>query len=246
MLLFCIYLCSQICVVSGLCLKDQRSLLLQVKSELLVTDYYNQSYSTKLVNWNESIGCCEWSGVTCDDEGHVSGLDLSEEWINGGFDNSSSIFSLKHLQSLNLAFNDFRSTIPSGFNKLENLTYLNLSNAWFIGQVPSDEISHMTRLVTLDISAFLDLSIINLGDLVKNLVNIRQLYLDGVNISVGGEEWISALLQIPTLQELSMSDCQLWGPLESSLTRLENLSLIRLDSNFSHPPCQKPLPTLKT
>ncbi|KAK7245299.1 hypothetical protein RIF29_40138 [Crotalaria pallida] len=218
-------------MVSGLCLKDQRSLLLQLKS-----DYHLSADSRKLVTWSESIGCCEWSGVTCDDEGHVLGLDLSGESLVGGFDNSSTIFSLKHLQYLNLASNEFNSEIPSGFNKLENLTYLNLSKAGFIGQVPSEEISQMTRLVTLDISTHSELSITNLGNLVKNLVNIKQLYLDDVNISARGEEWNSAMLQIPTLQELSMSGCQLSGPLESSLTRLENISLLCLDwNNFSSP-----------
>ena len=80
-----------------------------------------------------SIDFCEWRGVACDEDGQVTGLDLSGESIYGGFDNSSTLFSLQNLQILNLSANNFSSEIPSGFNKLKNLTYLNLSHAGFVG-----------------------------------------------------------------------------------------------------------------
>ncbi|MED6156154.1 hypothetical protein PIB30_011884 [Stylosanthes scabra] len=135
-------------VISGLCLDDQRSLLLQFKNNLT----FDPIGSMTLSSWNESnTSCCEWSGVTCDHHGHVTGLDLSDDGIEGALDNSSSLFSLQHLQRLNLADNYFNSSIPSKFNKLENLTYLNLASAGFVGQVPI-EISQLARLVTLDLS----------------------------------------------------------------------------------------------
>ncbi|KAG4393280.1 hypothetical protein GLYMA_03G054800v4 [Glycine max] len=176
-------------------------------------------------------------GVTCDTEGHVTALDLSGESISGGFDDSSVIFSLQHLQELNLASNNFNSIIPSGFNKLDKLTYLNLSYAGFVGQIPI-EISQLTRLVTLDISCLsyltgqeLKLENPNLQKLVQNLTSIRQLYLDGVSIKVPGHEWCSAFLLLRDLQELSMSHCNLSGPLDPSLATLKNLSVIVLDQN---------------
>ncbi|KAG5071010.1 hypothetical protein JHK86_006221 [Glycine max] len=188
--------------------------------------------STKLKSWNQNIACCQWWGVTCDEESHVIGLDLSRESISGGFDNSSSLFGLQHLQNLNLSFNNFNSVIPSSINKLENLTYLNLAYAGFWGKIPM-EISQLSRLVTLDLSNLFrpELEIQNLGMFVRNFTKIRQLFLDGVTISAHGLAWQAALLQIPTLQELSMFDCNLSGPLYSSLTRLENLSVIYLGFN---------------
>ncbi|KAG5010035.1 hypothetical protein JHK87_018550 [Glycine soja] len=60
---------------------------------------------------------------------------------------------------------------------------------------------------------------------------IRQLYMDGVSVSAQGNEWCNALLQLHSLQELGMSNCNLSGPLDPLLTRLENLSVIRLDQN---------------
>ncbi|KAL9315293.1 hypothetical protein ACSQ67_016294 [Phaseolus vulgaris] len=220
--------------VSGQIVEDQQQSLLKLKNSLK----FEQEKSHKLVFWNSSIDCCKWTGVTCDKEGHVIGLDLNGESINGGFDNSSTLFNLQRLRILNLSVNNFSSEIPSGFSKLKNLTYLNLSIAGFVGQIPI-EISSLTRLVTLDISSLsfllghhpLKLEKIDLQMLVKNLTMIRQLYMDGVSVSAKGNEWINALLQLHSLQELSMSDCNLSGPLDPSLTRLQNLSIIRLDQN---------------
>ncbi|KAK4833443.1 hypothetical protein QYF36_005144 [Acer negundo] len=107
---------------------------------------FNSTLSLRLVRWNQSTDCCTWSGVDCDMAGHVIGLDLSEESIYGGIDNSTGLFALQHLRSLNLASNLFdEAQIPSRLANLTNLTYLNLSDAGFVGQIPI-EISSLTRL----------------------------------------------------------------------------------------------------
>ena len=180
--------------------------------------------------------------MSCDNEGHVTSLDLDGESISGEFHDSSVLFSLQHLQKLNLADNNFSSVIPSGFKKLNKLTYLNLSHAGFAGQVPI-HISQMTRLVTLDLSSSFStgevlkqLEIPNLQKLVQNLTSIRKLYLDGVSVTVPGHEWCSALISLHDLQELRMSYCNVSGPLDASLARLANLSVIVLDyNNISSP-----------
>ncbi|KAK7259995.1 hypothetical protein RIF29_25667 [Crotalaria pallida] len=230
---YCIYLSIHISVISGQCLEDQQSLLLQLKNNLT----HNLETSNKLKLWNQRVDCCQWGGVTCDKQGHVIGLDLRGESISGGFGNSSSLFGLQHLHILNLAANNFNSVIPSGFDKLEKLTYLNLSYSGFVGQIPI-EISQLKRLVTLDISSLtyltgqeLKLENPNLRKLVQNLTAISQLYLDGVSIKAKGQEWCNVLLLLPNLKELSMSNCNLLGPLDSSLARLQNLSVIRLNQN---------------
>ncbi|RZB52907.1 receptor-like protein 7 [Glycine soja] len=218
--------------------EDQQQSLLKLKNSLK----FKTNKSTKLVSWNSSIDFCEWRGVACDEDGQVTGLDLSGESIYGGFDNSSTLFSLQNLQILNLSANNFSSEIPSGFNKLKNLTYLNLSHAGFVGQIPT-EISYLARLVTLDISSVsylygqpLKLENIDLQMLVRNLTMLRQLYMDGVIVTTQGNTWSNALFKLVNLQELRMSDCNLSGPLDPSLTRLQNLSVIRLDqNNFSSP-----------
>ncbi|GAV73584.1 LOW QUALITY PROTEIN: LRR_1 domain-containing protein/LRRNT_2 domain-containing protein/LRR_8 domain-containing protein, partial [Cephalotus follicularis] len=224
-------------LISSQCLSDQQRLLLQLRSNLS----FNSSLSVKLVQWNPGRDCCQWSGVHCDEGGRVIGLNLSNETISGGFNDSSSLFSLQYLQRLNLAYNRFKnSQIPSRFDMLANLSYLNLSNAGFAGQIPI-EISNLTRLVTLDLSTLyfagpaLRLANPDLMMLVENLSELRELLLDGVNISVRGDQWGQVLASsLPNLQVLSMSNCHLSGPIDASLANIQSLSVIRLtDNNLS-------------
>ncbi|XP_059668046.1 receptor-like protein 7 [Cornus florida] len=224
--------------VSGRCLNYQRSLLVQLKNSL----HFDSSFSTKLINWNQnqSTDCCGWSGVTCDNAtGRVIGLDLSSESISGGVDNSSALFSFESLQSLNLANNSFNFTqIP--LRNLTTLTYLNLSNAGFAGQIPM-ELSSMMRLVTLDLSTFspgsgtispLKLENPNLSRLIQNLTKLLELHLNGVKISAQGKEWCQALSSsLPNLRVLRLSNCNLSGPFDSNLSNLRNLSVIHLSEN---------------
>lgn len=119
--------------VTGLCLGDQQSRLLQLKNNLI----FNHTKSQKLVHWNQSDDCCEWYGVTCNNKGLVITIDLSNEFISGQVEIESSLLNFRYLESLNLAYNEFHSEIPSEFQKLDNLRYLNLSNAGFEGKLPN-------------------------------------------------------------------------------------------------------------
>ncbi|KAK2972087.1 hypothetical protein RJ640_010250 [Escallonia rubra] len=233
-------LCTAIVPEKSQCLEDQELLLLHFKSSLKL----DSSLSTKLVSWNQTTDCCLWDGVTCNNVGYVVGLDLNSESISGGMDSASSLFSLQFLQSLNLAFNNFNLVkIPAGFSNLASLTYLNLSNSGFAGQIPI-ELSRLTRLVTLDLSALnfspspgvpppsLVLQNPNLAMLVQNMTELTQLCLDGVNISAQGYDWCQAISSsLPNLGVLSMSSCYLSGPIDSSLAKLRSLSVIRLGQN---------------
>ncbi|KAL0370877.1 UNVERIFIED_CONTAM: hypothetical protein Sangu_0405800 [Sesamum angustifolium] len=133
---FCfICILSIFCITNGFthhaysqCLEDQRTLLLELKNELI----FNSTLSTKLALWNQTQDCCSWDGVECDGAGHVISLQLNEEGISGGIHNSSSLSGLRYLKKLNLADNDFGGgQIPGGILNLKHLTHLDLSNASF-------------------------------------------------------------------------------------------------------------------
>ncbi|KAM7477813.1 hypothetical protein LguiA_026026 [Lonicera macranthoides] len=230
--------CVCIVPINGQCLEDQRSLLLQLKNE------FDSLLSTKLVQWNHhNKDCCLWEGITCSKAGHVTGLDLNDKSIFGGIDNSSSLFGLRFLQSLNLSDNYFYDAqIPPTFINLTSLTCLNLSNSGFRGQIPI-ELSQLTRLVTLDLSGvfpeffYLKLENPNLNMFVQNLTQLTELYLDGVEISAQGHDWGQPISSwLPNLRVLSLSYCSLSGPIDSSLLKLQFLSVIRLDHNNLNAP----------
>ncbi|KAK6280366.1 hypothetical protein POUND7_020633 [Theobroma cacao] len=230
------------------CLDDQRSALLQLQQGLYYSHYFTLSSKAEL--WDVNTDCCSWKGVTCDALGHVIGLVLSYKNLSGNF---QSIFNLHHLQWLNLAENNFNATLfPSRFDKLPNLTHLNLSHSCFHGQIPMG-ISYLTRLVSLDLSnqdscywrntrsvgllynvyfPTLKLEKPNFKILIKNMKSLTELYLDGVNISTQSTKWCETMLPaLPKLRVLSMSHCGLTGSLCSSLSQLHSLSKLKLDHN---------------
>ncbi|XP_047978240.1 receptor-like protein 19 [Salvia hispanica] len=219
-------------LVSGQCNDDQRSTLLQLRSTL----EYNSTYSTKLVTWNQSDDCCRWEGVGCDRAGRVTSLNLENETIAGRIENSTALFSLQSLESLNLAFNLFkRAQIPKGLQNLSNLSNLNLSNAGFGRQVPI-KLAELRSLVTLDLSTLFGGALVlenpNLRGLVQNLPRLRELYLDNVDISAQKSDWCQTLSSsLPNLTTLSLRSCGLSGPLDASLAGLHSLSVLRLDDN---------------
>ncbi|EYU41930.1 hypothetical protein MIMGU_mgv1a017800mg, partial [Erythranthe guttata] len=216
------------------CLEDQKSLLLGLKSNLI----FNSSASNKLVKWNRSTDCCSWNGVECDAAGHVISLQLDDETISGGVEDSEYLFGLTYLERLNLAYNNFGDIrIPKGIHNLTQLTHLNLAHAGFSGQVPF-EILGLRKLTSLDLSSFswghepIKLENPDLKMLVQNLTGLKELYLDSIDISSQGSEWCQVISSsLPDLRILSLSGCYLSGPIDSSLAKLRSLSVLRLDGN---------------
>ncbi|XP_004305548.1 PREDICTED: receptor-like protein 12 [Fragaria vesca subsp. vesca] len=223
------------------CIQAQKQSLLHFKESLV----FDSSSSSKLITWNSSTDCCSWLGVTCSSNGRVVGLDLSSESISCSIDNSSSLFQLEHLQSLNLADNSFNdSSIPSAIGKLADLRYLNLSSTYFSGQIPI-EVARLTRLVTLDLSdqvySSFEVENPNLSMLFQNLTELTELYFDiSLNLSAQGSDWCEAISSsLPNLRALGLYGCGLRGPICESLANLQSLSEIQLGHNSFHAPVPK-------
>ncbi|KAL4271385.1 hypothetical protein GQ457_13G004260 [Hibiscus cannabinus] len=199
-----------------LCVSDDKSALLQFKS-IMSTGYENHfcddSYP-KTKWWNESTNCCSWEGVSCDvATGRVIGLDLSCSMLSGSFPQNTSLFRLKGLKQLNLAFNHFNgSSIPYGFSQLVSLEYLNLSGSSLSGLVPSD-VSFLTKLTSLDLSFNLQQSFDShtFEMLTRNLSKLENIFLDRVNMP---DVVLTSFNNLPSpLKRLSLQDFQLEYPL---------------------------------
>ncbi|KAL0009186.1 hypothetical protein SO802_010688 [Lithocarpus litseifolius] len=120
-----------------LCLSDQSSALFHFRNSFSVhlsndmCDY--DSYNPPKNSWKMGTDCCGWDGVTCDTmTGHVIAVDLSCSRLYGPIHPNATLFSLRHLQRLNLAYNDFHgSKISSKFGGFANMTHLNLTDSSF-------------------------------------------------------------------------------------------------------------------
>ncbi|KAF3456987.1 hypothetical protein FNV43_RR01644 [Rhamnella rubrinervis] len=239
------------------CLPDQSTALLEFKQEFsfqkpnfsyyyyVCSTYSNPFYDDsihphsypKMKFWKEGKDCCSWDGVRCDMKtGQVIGLDLSYSWLQGPLHSNSSLFKLHQLQKVNLAYNNFSfCRIPSEFGQLSRLTHLALSYSMFSGEVPS-EISYLTNLVFLSLSSFksydetsfLYLKRVDFTRFIQNMTNLRELYLNQVNLSSSIPE---SLTNLSSLAFLQLCGCDLYGKFPEKIFQLPKLESIIVPCN---------------
>ncbi|XP_062193510.1 receptor-like protein 6 isoform X2 [Phragmites australis] len=212
------------------CFPADATALLQLKRSFL---------DTNLTSWRAGTDCCRWDAVSCDAvSGRVISLDLGGRDLRSrGLD--PALFNLTSLRNLSLAGNDFmRASLPSfGFELLTEMVHLNFSDTCFCGPIPIG-IARLRKLVTLDFSSYeyttelLFLEVPSFQTIIANLSSLRELHLNGVDISSSGETWSIALANsTPELQILTLLDCGLSGSIHHSFSRLRSLVEIDLRGN---------------
>ncbi|KAM7481225.1 hypothetical protein LguiB_005808 [Lonicera macranthoides] len=225
-----------------LCHNNEHAALIQFKQSLSIRRFASGDPFAypKVASWKlgRDSDCCTWDGVECDkDTGHVIGLVLNSSFLYGSINSNCSLFNLVHLQTLNLADNNFNySRIPSEIIRFSMLTTLNLSLSVFYGQIPS-EISGLSKLVSLDLSGntdfayyarFLKLEKPGLRGLVQNLTNLKELYLSEVEISSQVPENLGNLT---SLRSLILGNCGLYGEFPTAIFHLPNLEILSVWDN---------------
>ncbi|KAE8646713.1 receptor-like protein 9DC3 [Cucumis sativus] len=220
-----------------LCHPQQSLALLQFKNAFSLgapSSYCSKSYP-RTTTWNESTDCCLWDGVECDDQGqgHVVALHLGCSLLQGTLHPNSTLFTLSHLQTLNLSSNNFSgSPFSPQFGILSNLRVLDLSRSFFKGHVPL-QISHLSKLVSLHLFYNFDLTFSNMvmNQLVLNLTNLRDLGLAHTNLShiIPTSNFMNFSL---SLESLDLSYSYLSGNFPDHIFNLPNLHVLALQYNL--------------
>ncbi|KAF8663016.1 hypothetical protein HU200_055605 [Digitaria exilis] len=199
------------------CRPNQAFTLVQLGRSFSTT---NDSTCT-LAPWRASSDCCSWAGVTCAAaDGRVTGLDLGGCGLESAGGLHPALFNLTSLRYLDLSGNSFgESELPAvGFERLTELTHLDLSYTDFIGKIPRGirrlikleylDFSNWIYLVEGDNDYFLPLgegrwAVVepDIGALVANLSNLKVLNLGNVDLSGNGAAWCDAFANsTPRLQ----------------------------------------------
>ncbi|XP_028107460.1 receptor-like protein Cf-9 [Camellia sinensis] len=239
------------CLHAQLCTQQQTSALLQFKQQFSFDKYASYydcdsvgilSYP-KMESWKEGSDCCSWDGVECDNNtSQVIGLDLSCSWLNGPIHPNSTIFYyFPHLQSLNLAFNDFEVSFLSklvsldlsanddglrleepGFELLvQNLTKVRELNLRYvnISSVVSNSLLNLTSLTHLDLSSCGLLG--NFPDGIFHLPHLNKLRIwDNLALTGYFPEFLNSS---SPLQYLSLTFTNFSGELPDSIGNLKSL-----------------------
>eukprot|EP00249_Psilotum_nudum_P015776 c25514_g1_i1 orf=375-2489(-) len=214
-----------------------------------------KKWQAPLPTWIEGTEPCgNWEGVTCDHEGRVLALNLTNKGLkglipseirglvflrsldlsnhNGSSDpwnqiegDVSVIGRLSNLQMLNLSYNVLNTEFPPALLQLTNLTALILSNSHLIGRFPVG-LSKLQNLQYLYLS-----NCTMTGDLPAELgalINLMELSLwnNQFNSKIPVE-----LGNLVHLTYLNLHSCGLWGGLPPEFHNLKNMHRLYLYNN---------------
>ena len=174
-------------------------------------------------NWLSDEPLDEWHGVTVDEDGQVTSIEIAGNNLTGTI--PLELAQLSRLQTLNLQFNALSGSIPSELGELTHLTSINLGFNGLHGSIP-DELGNLTNLTHLNLS-YNRLSGAIPPEL-GNLQNLGTLELSG-NILVGTIP--PEISNLSNLEILSLGQNQLQGRIPAELGELQNLIALRVQVN---------------
>lgn len=158
------------------------------------------------MNWCSDRPISEWSGITVNEQGFVTAIDIYD--FHGQL--PESLGSLKYLERLSLQ-GQFRGSLPSSVSRLSNLTELCISRAGLLSLATEEGIS---------IAPDFDWSGLN---------KIKKLEIVDQNLTGAIPE---GLAQLKDLEYLRLSENKLTGSIPASLCQLTNLKSLNLVSNY--------------
>ncbi|KAM5554137.1 hypothetical protein ABKV19_026063 [Rosa sericea] len=163
--------------------------------------------SSPKLNWT-SADCCNWEGITCNQGGWITHLQLPSKGLKlkEGIFPSSSLGNLTHLTHLNLSHNSLYGSLDQTelFLSLNYLEILDLSYNLLFGVLPSSLPSSHIRMV----------------DLSSNRLH------GAVPSSFFQQAW--------NLTSFNVSNNTFSGPIPSSICRPSSSSLRHLDFSFNN------------
>lgn len=186
-------------------------------------------------SWNataESDSPCRFSGITCNDDGKVTEIDIARK-INSPPSVKNipfrSICSLPHLSKFSAGYNNLIGVINSDIRRCKNLEHLDLANNKLT--VPFPDLSSLSRLQLVNLTAneftgpFPDSSF--LGNLTTNL----SLLLLGDN-NFNPTPFPVTLFRLTNLQWLYLSNCSITGQIPPEIGNLKKLINLELSHNY--------------
>ena len=173
-------------------------------------------------NWLTDAPLEEWHGVSVDENGRVSSLELRRQ-LQGEL--PDELANLTNLQHLVLVFNQLTGEIPDALGRLTNLQRLDLSNNQLTGGIP-DALGRLTNLQQLDLCS--NQLTGGIPDALGRLTNLQQLDLCSNQLT---GEIPDALGRLTNLQQLDLGFNRLTGGIPDALGRLTNLQQLDLCSN---------------
>jgi Leucine-rich repeat (LRR) protein len=162
-----------------------------------------------------AANACSLAGIGCDDQGHVTRIDLPFQNLNGTL--PSELGNLTYLRRLDLTRTNLPTPtgIPATFANLTNLEFLDLTGTNVAGEIPAS-FGDLVALKTLRLSeCALSGAIPDLSPLVA--LEFLDLSRNGLTGTIS-----ASLAGLPALRSLDLSHNQLSGSVPSAFGAAEN------------------------
>ena len=186
---------------------------------------------TVSTNWLSDEPIDTWHGVSTDDEGRVTWLDLIENRLSGTI--PVEIAQLNNLKGLDLSGNQLTGSVPPGFGELQKLALLRLASNRLSGPI-SPELGQLRNLTDLNLGHNLLTGFIPPEFALLQKLGSLVLHNNQLTGSIPAE-----LGRLQNLRNLQLSNNQLTGTIPAELGQLENLRHLAFIKN---PGLTGPLP----
>eukprot|EP00258_Populus_trichocarpa_P003375 XP_002304404.3 MDIS1-interacting receptor like kinase 2 [Populus trichocarpa] len=183
---------------------------------------------------SSTLSPCQWRGITCDDAGNVTQINLPNVGLTGTLQ-YLDFSSLTNLLRLDLRENQLTGTIPSSIGTLYKLQYLDLATNFLYGTLPLS-LANLTQAYELDfsrnnITGIIDPRLFPDGSAANKtgLVSLKNFLLQTTGLGGRIPEEIG---NCKFLSLLALDENRFHGPIPSSLGNSSELTVLRLSNNL--------------
>ncbi|XP_061981251.1 MDIS1-interacting receptor like kinase 2-like [Populus nigra] len=183
---------------------------------------------------SSTLSPCQWRGITCDDAGNVTQINLPNVGLTGTLQ-YLDFSSLTNLLRLDLRENQLTGTIPSSIGILYKLQYLDLATNFLYGTLPLS-LANLTQAYELDfsrnnITGIIDPRLFPDGSAANKtgLVSLKNFLLQTTGLGGRIPEEIG---NCKFLSLLALDENRFHGPIPSSLGNSSELTVLRLSNNL--------------
>ncbi|XP_058069578.1 receptor protein-tyrosine kinase CEPR1-like isoform X2 [Magnolia sinica] len=206
------------------------------------TTFQNQSHFFTLMKtsltgnsisqWNHTSSItaptpyCHYNGVTCDDDGHVTKIDVSGFSLAGHLPPHICSY-LPKLIILRLANTGIRIHLPSTILNCSLLEELNLSSLFLVGSLPDFSPLKSLRLLDLSNNHFS-------GDFPTSVFDLTNLEVLNFNQMGRFTKWQlpNYIDRLKKLKQMILSTCSIQGHIPPSVGNMTSLIDLELSGNF--------------
>lgn len=205
---------------------DNVNLIADVNDSLSLVSLYNATNGENWFNksrWLTSTPLSSWYGVSLNENGRVSGLNLRYNNLVGDIPNE--IGNLTGITKLELNRNKLNGSIPKEIGNLSNLKILNLSTNELTGTIPI-EINKLDSLIIFNIY----------DNKIRDTIPLEITMLKNLEtLNLGGNEFFGTIpveiSQLKNLDTLFLASNKLTGTIPKELSNLNNLTQLSLEVN---------------